>query len=89
MALQAENMLNFLNETAMQGYEKLVSTSENYRDDVAKMRSMIEDNAKSVTNVTEMTVNFNGNFADIGSEAAVNETIAKELEAEVGKFKLA
>ena len=51
--MQAENMLNFLNETAMQGYEKLVSTSENYRDDVAKMRSMIEDNAKSVTNVTE------------------------------------
>lgn len=53
------------------------------------INASVEDNAKSVTNVTEMTINFNGNFADIGSEAAVNETIAKELEAEVGKFKLA
>ena len=53
------------------------------------VNASVEDNAKSVTNVTEMTVNFNGNFADIGSEAAVNENIAKELEAEVGKFKLA
>lgn len=47
-----------------------------------------EDNAKGITSVTEMTVNFNGNFADIGAEASVNENIAKELETEVGKFKL-
>ena len=109
-------MLNFLNETAMQGYEELVSTSEQYREDVEKMSSMMqyfaeqssqlkenmdyicqatesinisaEDNAKGITSVTEMTVNFNGNFADIGAEASVNENIAKELETEVGKFKL-
>lgn len=43
LAEKAEEMLSFLDETAMNGYEKLLETSDNYRSDVGTMNSMMQE----------------------------------------------
>lgn len=42
LAAEAEVMINFMNETAMGGYEQLLTTSENYRSDVGSMNEMMQ-----------------------------------------------
>ncbi|MBD5523952.1 MAG: methyl-accepting chemotaxis protein [Lachnospiraceae bacterium] len=42
LAAEAEVMINFMNETAMGGYEQLLKTSENYRSDVGSMNEMMQ-----------------------------------------------
>lgn len=116
LAQKAEMMLTFMDETAMNGYEKLLETSGSYRNDVGDMNSMmqafadeseqvkssvdqikeaisavsiaVEESAKGVTNVTEMSVDLTASVGDIGNEANSNMNIANLLNAEVGKFKL-
>lgn len=43
LAQKAEEMLSFLDKTAMNGYEKLLETSDNYRNDVGNMNTMMQD----------------------------------------------
>lgn len=43
LAEKAEAMLNFLDETAMRGYERLMETSGNYRSDVGDMNGMMQE----------------------------------------------
>ncbi len=116
LAQKAEAMLTFLDETAMDGYEKLLETSGSYREDVGNMSRMmqkfadessevkssidgikeavsavsiaVEESAKGVTNVTEMSVDLTASVGDIGNEANSNRDIADQLSNEVGKFKL-
>lgn len=42
LAAEAEEMINFMNVTAMGGYEKLLETSENYQNDVGSMNEMMQ-----------------------------------------------
>lgn len=42
LAAEAAEMINFMNGTAMDGYEKLLETSENYRGDVGSMNEMMQ-----------------------------------------------
>lgn len=116
LATKAEMMLKFMDETAMNGYEKLCETSGSYRHDVGDMNNMmqqfamesdqikgsmdqikeaisavsiaVEESAKGVTNVTEMSVDLTTSVGDIGNEANSNMSIANQLNAEVNKFKL-
>lgn len=116
LAEKAQQMLVFLDETAMGGYEKLLETSGNYQSDVGDMNHMmqefaeeseqvknsidqikeaisavsvaVEESAKGVTNVTEMSVNLTNSVGDIGNEANSNMDIANQLNTEVNKFKL-
>lgn len=116
LAQKAEAMLTFLDETAMNGYEKLLETSGSYQEDVGNMSRMmqafadesgevkqsideikeaisavsvaVEESAKGVTNVTEMSVDLTASVGDIGHEANSNMSIAEQLNSEVGKFKL-
>ena len=116
LAERAEAMLNFMDETAMNGYEKLLETSGNYRNDVGAMNEMmsefaqesellknnmdsikdsislvntaVEESAKGVSNVTEMSVDLTASVSDIGNEANSNMDIADHLNQEVKKFKL-
>ncbi len=116
LAQKAEAMLTFLDETAMNGYEKLLETSGSYQEDVGNMSRMmqefadesgevkqsideikeaisavsiaVEESAKGVTNVTEMSVDLTSSVGDIGNEANSNMNIANQLNAEVNKFKL-
>ena len=116
LAEKAEQMLTFMDETAMSGYEKLLETSGGYQDDAGNMNNMmqsfadesdqvkssidqikeaisavstaVEESAKGVTNVTEMSVDLTSSVGDIGNEANSNMDIANRLNAEVNKFKL-
>lgn len=116
LAQKAEAMLTFLDETSMNGYEKLLETSGSYQEDVGNMSRMmqafadesgevkqsideikeaisavsvaVEESAKGVTNVTEMSVDLTASVGDIGHEANSNMSIAEQLNSEVGKFKL-
>ena len=42
LATESEEMINFMNETAMGGYEKLLETSEDYQNDVGSMNEMMQ-----------------------------------------------
>lgn len=116
LAQKAEEMLTFLDEKTMSGYEKLLLTSESYQKDVDNMSRMmqefadestevkqrvdqireavaavsiaVEESAKGVTNVTEMSVDLTSSVGDIEHEANSNMDIANQLNAEVNKFKL-
>ncbi len=116
LADKAEQMIRFMEETAMSGYEKLCETSESYQQDVGEMNRMmqdfakesediknsvdqiresisavniaVEESAKGVTNVTEMSVDLASNVGDIRGEADSNKDVAGQLDGEVNKFKL-
>ena len=116
LAANAEDMLAFMNETAMSGYEKLLETSGNYRDDVGDMGAMmqrfadesseikenvdqikeaaaavnvaVEESAKGVTSVTQMSVDLTSSVSDIQGEADTNLKVVDALSDEVQKFKL-
>ncbi|MCM1283757.1 MAG: methyl-accepting chemotaxis protein [Muribaculaceae bacterium] len=42
LAAEAASMIEFMNGTAMDGYEKLLETSENYQNDVGSMNEMMQ-----------------------------------------------
>lgn len=46
LAEEAEKMLQFLNETTMAGYEKLLDNSKNYRDDVERLSGTMREFAE-------------------------------------------
>lgn len=116
LAEKSGEMLVFMEETAMNGYEKLLETSGSYRNDVGVLNNMmqkfadgsvqlrenidsikeaiaavniaVEESAKGVTNVTEMSVDLSASMGNIENEADSNMNIANELNLEVNKFKL-
>lgn len=74
LAKEAENMLNFMEETAIQGYEKLLDTSEHYQSDVGDTNLMMQDFADASNKLKE-------NISFI-KEAAEAVNIAVEESAE-------
>lgn len=46
LSKEAENMLKFMNETAIGGFQKLLETSENYQNDVGSMSELMEEFAR-------------------------------------------
>ena len=53
---KAETMLHFMDETAMEGYEKLLETSQNYRNDIADLNRRMQifaDESNQVKNETD------------------------------------
>lgn len=60
LAKKAEEMLVFIEETTMEGYEKLLETSQNYRDDVGDINQMMiafasecEEAKENIDNIRE------------------------------------
>lgn len=116
LAEEAGAMLEFMDKTAMRGYERLSETSESYRSDVNDINRMmesfsnesdeikenilgikeameaanfaVEESARGVVNVTEMSLEITEGIAEIGNEADNNRKVADELDKEVNKFKL-
>lgn len=43
LAQEAEMMIHFMEQTAMKGYEKLMDTSGNYRNDIGNMNQMLQE----------------------------------------------
>lgn len=116
LALEAEKMLQCMEETAMEGYRKLLSTSQGYREDADNIHGMmekfaedserleqsinnikdalqsvstaIEENARGVVNVSEVSAQLTESMRDIEKRADQNKKVGEQLAAEVGKFKL-
>lgn len=116
LATKAEEMLAFIEETAMSGFEKLLETSRSYRDDIGDINQMmsafacecedvrknvdnikeavdainiaVEESAKGITNVTELSVELTTAVVGVGNEAEDNNAVADSLSQEVNKFKL-
>ncbi len=53
LAKEAEVMINFMEETAMQGYDKLLMTSEDYRKNVGDMNAMMQEFAEGSQQLRE------------------------------------
>lgn len=53
LAKEAENMLDFMNKTAMGGFQKLLETSENYQNDVGSMSRLMEEFARESKQLRE------------------------------------
>ena len=51
LATEAEKMIQFMDETAMTGYEKLLETSQDYQSDVGNMNQMMTEFATSSENL--------------------------------------
>ncbi len=51
LAAEAEKMIQFMDETAMTGYEKLLVTSKDYQNDVGNMNQMMTEFAASSENL--------------------------------------
>lgn len=116
LALEAEKMLQCMEDTAMEGYRKLLSTSQGYREDADNIHGMmenfaedserleqaindmkdalqsvstaVEENARGVVNVSEVSAQLTESMRDIEKRADLNKKIGEQLAAEVGKFKL-
>ena len=52
------------------------------------VNNAVEDSAKGITSVTEMSVNLKSSISDIEGKAVDNRSIAEQLNIEVAKFKL-
>ena len=116
LADEAGAMIEFMDKTAMRGYENLFETSESYRSDAGDMNRMmesfanesekikeniemikeamdavniaVEENAKGIVNVTDMSIELTERIGNIGKEADANMNVADDLNTEVSKFKL-
>ncbi len=76
----------------MQGFADESSEMQHSIDEIKEAISAVsiavEESAKGVTNVTEMSVDLTASVGDIGHEANSNMNVADQLSSEVGKFKL-
>lgn len=78
-----EMMQGFANES-----EQLKNNIDSIKEAIAAVNIAVEESAKGVTNVTEMSVDLTASVSDIGNEANSNMDIANQLNQEVNKFKL-
>lgn len=87
LASEAEKMIQFMDETAMSGYEKLLMTSKDYQNDVGNMNQMMTDFAvssenlkvnvesiKESVNAVNIAIEENAKGISSVSEATVNIT---------------
>lgn len=68
--------------------EQLMSNMDYMRESINAINIAVEESAKGITNVTEVSVDITGHVGDIENEANNNMNIAEQLNMEVGKFKL-
>ena len=65
LATKAEMMIKFMDETAMSGYNKLLETSESYRDDVGNMNNMMREFANDSENVKDNVDQIKDTISDL------------------------
>lgn len=68
--------------------QQLLSNMDYMKESINTINVAVEENAKGITNVTEVSVDITGRAVDIEHEANSNMSIAEQLNMEVGKFKL-
>lgn len=80
-------MNNIMQEFATLSNE-IKETMDAVRMSIDAVNTAVSESAEGVNNVTTMSVELTTNVAEIGHQANNNYDIAKELNAEVGKFKI-
>ncbi len=76
LAAEAEKMIQFMDETAMTGYEKLLQTSKDYQSDVGNMNQMMVEFASSSES---LKVNVESIKDSVGSVNIAIEESAKGI----------
>lgn len=71
LAAESENMIAFMNETAMDGYEKMLATSEDYQGNVANMNAMMQSFAQKSKDLKLNIENIRESLGDM--KTAVGE----------------
>ena len=80
---ESENMIRFTNETAMAGYERLLSNSNNYKSDVGHLSETMRDFA-------EESMHLNNNIDSIKEAVdAVNIAVEESAKGIVGVTEMA
>lgn len=83
LASESENMIRFTNETAMAGYERLLSNSNNYKSDVGHLSETMRDFA-------EESMHLNNNIDSIKEAVdAVNIAVEESAKGIVGVTEMA
>lgn len=94
LAAEAKEMITFMNETAIGGYEKLLETSQSYQSNVADMDDMMQrfamESEQLKINMDEIRVALEGVKTAVGESAlgvtSVTETAVK-LAGDVGEIE--
>lgn len=81
------NMSQLMEEFALES-RQLRERIDGIKDAVSMVNQAMEDSAKGITNVAEMSSELTVRVKDISNEADLNKNISIELNGEVGKFKL-
>lgn len=82
LAAEAEEMIAFMNESAMNGYEKLLETSENYQKNVGNMNEMMRRFAEESEELKANMEGIKGRLEDVKvavSESALGVTNVTEM----------
>lgn len=116
LAKASEEMISFLDETTMGGFQQLQDTAFGYKENIHEMSSTMQDftascqelksnmdaikesiqaaniavdeSAKGISNVSELSVSITSSVSDIEHQANGNMDIANMLNNEVNRFKL-
>ena len=114
LSVEAENMIKFMNEVAMQGYQKLNDTAYENKNDIAEIQKAmerfmdackaleknmyqirenvesanvaVEESAKGIASVSELTVTVTTDMEELGQKADDNKHAVAGLNNEVNKF---
>ena len=81
------NMNDMMQEFASES-EHIKRSIDQIREAVSAVNVAVEESAKGIENVSEMSVDLTTSVSDIGNEANNNSKIANKLNIEVNKFKL-
>ena len=81
------NMNNMMKEFANSS-ESVKHNMDAIKESIAAVNIAIEENARGISNISELTVNITTSVDDIGMEANANLDIANGLDSEVSRFKL-
>ena len=82
-----EHLSKVLNEFSRESQD-LRNNITSIREAVESVNIAVEECAKGVVNVTEVSTDLTHSMENINEQASCNKEVAKQLESEVGKFKL-
>lgn len=68
--------------------ERLEKSINKMKEALRGVSSAVEENAKGIVNISEVSAQLTESMGDIKMRADMNKQIGEQLEAEVGKFKL-
>lgn len=116
LADASQQMISFLDETTMGGFQQLQETAYDYKENIHQMSATMQDftasceevksnmdaikdnieaaniavdeSARGISNVSELSVSITSSVSDIQNQANGNMDIANMLNQEVNRFKL-